>query len=116
MRLGFATFCPEIQSSPPRFTLLRNWRQPEFSTGAWPLSCSYETYSLPHASANPPFFLTGSSGQDHRLALPVKPCRGVEDIATDKDCGGEDIWDWAWGQVSGKSSISSFHRHYWHLN
>jgi CDP-diacylglycerol pyrophosphatase len=34
----------------------------------------------------------------HRLVLPVAPCRGVEDWRT---CGGEPIWDYAWGFTGG---------------
>lgn len=45
-----------------------------------------------------PFIATSKSG-GHRLVLPVPPCRGVEDWTKTTSCGGEVIWDYAWGFV-----------------
>lgn len=60
--------------------------------------------SVPHSSNMPPYFLSGQTSDDHRLAIPVKPCRGVEDIASVSDCGGEAIWDWAFNQAPDRST------------
>ena len=39
------------------------------------------------------------------MALPVQPCRGVEDANKVTGCGGEGIWDYAWGYASNQTSF-----------
>ena len=38
------------------------------------------------------------------MALPVQPCRGVEDANKVTGCGGEGIWDYAWVTVPDQST------------
>ncbi|KAG7667458.1 hypothetical protein NADE_005215 [Nannochloris sp. 'desiccata'] len=53
-----------------------------------------------HIQGKTGVFTETSERGGHRLVVPIAPCRGVEDWK-EKKCGGEDIWDHAWGFAGG---------------
>ncbi|KAG7667459.1 hypothetical protein KSW81_001167 [Nannochloris sp. 'desiccata'] len=58
-----------------------------------------------HIQGKTGVFTETSERGGHRLVVPIAPCRGVEDWK-EKKCGGEDIWDHAWGFAGGPDFVA----------